>query len=229
LEVHEKKRGELPSERGIGNIEENIAQGLNPSVATITTIWCGIRRFSAAARAMMCSTEEELKAKWAEKKKGPTAPPPVPEPTMKAVVIRAPGGPEVLELRVVEEAKVGEGEVLIKVVAAALNKADCKQRKGNNPPPHGRSLYPGLECSGIIDAVGSGVSDWKVGDEVRCFVNNGNFSCLSLNFFFIIHRLLMLQSPQVRKNIMQSTNPTCASSLSLHLFLKQNIRSAFCF
>jgi len=77
LEVHEKKRGELSSERGIGNIEENIPQGLNPSVATTTTIWCGIRRFSAAARAMMCSTEEELKAKWAEKKKGPTAPPPV--------------------------------------------------------------------------------------------------------------------------------------------------------
>jgi hypothetical protein len=142
---------------------------------------------------------------------------------MKAVVIRAPGGPEVLELRVVEEAKVGEGEVLIKVVAAALNKADCKQRKGNNPPPHGRSLYPGLECSGIIDAVGSGVSDWKVGDKVLYFVNNDNFSCLSLNFFFIIHRLLMPQSPQVPKYITQSTNPTCASSLSLHLFLKQNI------
>jgi hypothetical protein len=140
---------------------------------------------------------------------------------MKAVVIRAPGGPEVLELRVVEEAKVGEGEVLIKVVAAALNKADCKQRKGNNPPPHGRSLYPGLECSGIIDAVGSGVSDWKVGDEVRYFVNNGNFSCLSLNFFFVIHKLLMLQSPQVPKNIMQSTNPTCASSLSLSSSLSE--------
>ncbi len=75
--MHEKKRGELSSERAIGNIEENIPQGLNPSVGTTTAIWCGIRRFSAAARAMMCSTEEELKAKWAEKKKGPTAPPPV--------------------------------------------------------------------------------------------------------------------------------------------------------
>ncbi|CAK9202579.1 unnamed protein product [Sphagnum troendelagicum] len=95
---------------------------------------------------------------------------------MKAVVIRAPGGPEVLELRVVEEAKVGEGEVLIKVVAAALNKADCKQRKGNNPPPHGRSLYPGLECSGIIDAVGSGVSDWKVGDEVCALLPGGGYA-----------------------------------------------------
>jgi hypothetical protein len=76
LEVHEKKRGELSSGRSIGNTEENIPQVLNRSVAT-TTIWCGIRRFSASARAMMCSTEEELKAKWAEKKKGPTAPPPV--------------------------------------------------------------------------------------------------------------------------------------------------------
>ncbi len=75
--MHERKRGELSSERGIGNIEENIPQGPNPSLTTTTTIWCGIRRFSAAARAMMCSTEEDLKAKWAEKKKGPTAPPPV--------------------------------------------------------------------------------------------------------------------------------------------------------
>jgi hypothetical protein len=69
--------------------------------------------------------------------------------------------------------------------------------------------------------VGSGVSDWKVGDEVRYFVNNGNFSCLSLNFFFVIHKLLMLQSPQVPKNIMQSTNPTCASSLSLSSSLSE--------
>ena len=87
--------------------------------------------------------------------------------TMNAIVIRAPGGPEVMEFRTVEEAKAKCGEVLIKVVAAGLNKADCMQRKGNHNPPEGESLYPGLECSGYVEAIGPGVTKWQVGDEVR--------------------------------------------------------------
>lgn len=93
--------------------------------------------------------------------------PKAPRQTMNAIVIRAPGGPEVMEFRTVEEAKAMHGEVLIKVVAAGLNKADCMQRKGNHPPPEGESLYPGLECSGVVEAIGPGVKKWKVGDEVR--------------------------------------------------------------
>lgn len=93
--------------------------------------------------------------------------PKTPGPTMNAIVIRAPGGPEVMEFRTVEEAKAKRGEVLIKVVAAGLNKADCMQRKGVHPPPEGESLYPGLECSGVVEAIGPGVKKWKVGDEVR--------------------------------------------------------------
>lgn len=86
---------------------------------------------------------------------------------MKAIIIDGAGGPEVLKLTEVPDPKAGEGEVVIKLVAAALNRADVMQRQGNYPPPPGASLIPGLECSGSIESVGPGVTQWKVGDEVR--------------------------------------------------------------
>jgi NADPH:quinone reductase-like Zn-dependent oxidoreductase len=86
---------------------------------------------------------------------------------MRVIEITKPGGPEVLELREVPDPKAGEGEVLIKTAATALNRADIMQRQGNYPPPPGASLYPGLEVSGTIESVGPGVSKWKVGDQVR--------------------------------------------------------------
>lgn len=85
---------------------------------------------------------------------------------MKAIVITNPGGPEVLQLQDVEDPELKDDEVLIKVEATALNRADTIQRKGLYPPPKGASPYLGLECSGIIEAVGKNVSRWKVGDQV---------------------------------------------------------------
>ncbi|KAH9607751.1 hypothetical protein KSS87_017099 [Heliosperma pusillum] len=69
---------------------------------------------------------------------------------MKAVVITSPGGPEVLQIQEVEEPEIKDDQVLIKVEATALNRADTLQRKGSYPPPPGSPPYPGLECSGII-------------------------------------------------------------------------------
>ena len=85
---------------------------------------------------------------------------------MKAVVITTPGDPQVLQVQEVENPEIGHNEVLIRVEAAALNRADTLQRKGFHPPPKGSSPYPGLECSGIIEAVGKDVVRWKVGDQV---------------------------------------------------------------
>ena len=85
---------------------------------------------------------------------------------MKAVVVTAPGGPEVLRVQEVEDPEIKDDEVLIKVEATALNRADTFQRKGLYPPPPGSSQYLGLECSGTIEAVGKHVSRWKVGDQV---------------------------------------------------------------
>ncbi|XP_020109601.1 quinone oxidoreductase PIG3 [Ananas comosus] len=97
---------------------------------------------------------------------------------MKAVVIARPGGAEVLEVREVEDPAVGDDEVLIKVEAAALNRADTLQRMGLHPPPAGASPYPGLECSGTILALGRSVvgSRWKIGDRVCALLSGGGYA-----------------------------------------------------
>ncbi|XP_030528806.2 quinone oxidoreductase PIG3-like isoform X1 [Rhodamnia argentea] len=95
---------------------------------------------------------------------------------MKAVVITTPGDPEVLRLQEVEDPKLEDDHVLIKIAATALNRADTLQRKGMYPPPKGASEYPGLECSGTIEAVGKGVSRWKVGDQVCALLAGGGYA-----------------------------------------------------
>jgi NADPH:quinone reductase-like Zn-dependent oxidoreductase len=89
--------------------------------------------------------------------------------TMKAVVISSPGGPEALEVREVEDLPAPrDGEVLVKVAAAGINRAETVQRQGKYPPPPSASLYPGLECSRTILALGTNIpSRWAVGDQVR--------------------------------------------------------------
>ncbi|XP_015887027.3 uncharacterized protein LOC107422132 [Ziziphus jujuba] len=95
---------------------------------------------------------------------------------MKAVVITSPGGPEVLQVQDVEDPELKDDEVLIKVEATALNRADTIQRKGLYPPPKGASPYLGLECSGTIEAVGNNVSRWKVGDQVCALLSGGGYA-----------------------------------------------------
>lgn len=85
---------------------------------------------------------------------------------MKAIVISEPGKPEVLQLRDVADPEVKDDEVLVRVLATALNRADTLQRLGLYNPPPGSSPYLGLECSGTIESVGKNVSRWKVGDQV---------------------------------------------------------------
>lgn len=96
---------------------------------------------------------------------------------MKAVYISEPGGPEVLEVRDVTAPVPGEGEVLIDVVAAGLNRADVQQRRGFYPPPPGASEIPGLEVSGRIAAFGPGVTKaFSVGDKVVALLSGGGYA-----------------------------------------------------
>ncbi|GMP76060.1 hypothetical protein CsSME_00032899 [Camellia sinensis var. sinensis] len=89
--------------------------------------------------------------------------------TMKAIVITTPGGPDVLQLQEVECPEIRDDQVLIRVEATAVNRADTIQRQGSHPPPKGESPYPGLECSGTIEAVGGNVTRWKIGDQEKHF------------------------------------------------------------
>ncbi|KAK4271448.1 hypothetical protein QN277_020147 [Acacia crassicarpa] len=95
---------------------------------------------------------------------------------MKAIVITAAGGPEVLQLQEVEDPQIKDDEVLIRIAATALNRADTLQRKGLYPPPKGASPYPGLECSGTVEAVGKNVSRWKMGDQVCALLGGGGYA-----------------------------------------------------
>ena len=95
---------------------------------------------------------------------------------MKAVVVSAPGGPERLQVRDVEDPTPGEREVLIDVHAAGLNRADLLQRRGVYPPPAGASPLLGLECAGVVRALGPGVSAARVGDRVMALLPGGGYA-----------------------------------------------------
>jgi NADPH2:quinone reductase len=96
---------------------------------------------------------------------------------MRAVVIREPGGPEVLELREVPTPVASRGEVRIRVRATAVNRADVMQRLGRYPAPAGVPAdIPGLEIAGEVDTVGEGVTDLEPGHRVFGIVGGGGYA-----------------------------------------------------
>ncbi|MEO6018650.1 MAG: alcohol dehydrogenase catalytic domain-containing protein, partial [Knoellia sp.] len=95
---------------------------------------------------------------------------------MKAITIPEAGGPEALVLQEVDTPEPQVGEVRIKVVAAGVNRADTLQREGHYNPPPGGTAIPGLEVSGVIDAVADGVTEWVVGDEVCALLVGGGYA-----------------------------------------------------
>jgi putative PIG3 family NAD(P)H quinone oxidoreductase len=96
---------------------------------------------------------------------------------MRAIVLDGFGGPEVLRLAVVPDPPPpGPGEVAIDVAATAVNRADLLQRQGLYPPPPGASEILGMECSGVVTAVGPDVLSWRVGDSVCALLAGGGYA-----------------------------------------------------
>ncbi|CAN9502402.1 unnamed protein product [Ophioblennius macclurei] len=96
---------------------------------------------------------------------------------MQAVCVDVPGGLESLLLRTVPRPQLKDGEVLIKVHAAALNRADLLQRRGLYPPPPGESEIMGLEVAGTVHTLGPGVmSLWKPDDKVMALLPGGGYA-----------------------------------------------------
>jgi putative PIG3 family NAD(P)H quinone oxidoreductase len=95
---------------------------------------------------------------------------------MRAVVATEPGGPEVLTVAELPDPTPGRGEVVVDMAATAVNRADLLQRQGVYAPPPGAPDVLGLECSGVVSAVGEDVSDWSVGDEVCALLAGGGYA-----------------------------------------------------
>ena len=106
---------------------------------------------------------------------------------MKAIQIKEFGSADMLQIIQTDKPQIGENEVLIKVSAAGLNRADIAQREGRYPPPEGASELPGLEVSGTVEQSNS--DKWNVGDRVCALLAGGGYaeycvvhegSCLSV-------------------------------------------------
>jgi NADPH2:quinone reductase len=95
---------------------------------------------------------------------------------MRAVLLKGFGGPEVLELGEAPRPSPGPGQVLIRIAATSVNRADLQQRAGNYAPPPGESEILGLECAGVIEALGDGVGGWRVGDRVMTLLGGGGYA-----------------------------------------------------
>ncbi|UST81712.1 NAD(P)H-quinone oxidoreductase [Pseudomonas siliginis] len=95
---------------------------------------------------------------------------------MTRIEITEPGGPEVLQARRVPLPTVGEGQVLIRVHAAGINRPDALQRAGKYPMKPGMDPIPGLEVAGEVVAVGAGVTRFAVGDRVCALTNGGGYA-----------------------------------------------------
>ncbi len=96
--------------------------------------------------------------------------------TMTVIGIKAPGGPEMLVPEERPVPKPGDGEILVKVVAAGVNRPDVMQRQGNYPPPAGAPDIPGLEIAGEVAALGPNTKRWKIGDKVMALVIGGGYA-----------------------------------------------------
>ncbi|MBK5189749.1 MAG: NAD(P)H-quinone oxidoreductase [Gemmatimonadaceae bacterium] len=111
---------------------------------------------------------------------------------MRAVVISAPGGIEVLELRDVARPSPSYAQVLVRVHAAALNRADILQRQGKYPAPADAPAdIPGMEFAGEVAEVGPGVARWKIGQRVFGIVGGGAYA-----EYLVTHERLLAEIPQ---------------------------------
>lgn len=95
---------------------------------------------------------------------------------MKVIEIRRPGPPDVLQVGERPVPRCGPDDVLIKVTAAGVNRADTLQRRGGYPVPAGAPEWPGLEVSGHVAATGERALEFKVGDSVCALVQGGGYA-----------------------------------------------------
>ncbi len=110
---------------------------------------------------------------------------------MKAILITSPGPAENLIIGKFEKPEPKPDEILVKVAATAVNRADILQREGKYPPPKGASPVLGLEMSGEVAALGKNVTKWKAGDQVFGLLPGGGYA-----EYAVIHQDMALPLPE---------------------------------
>lgn len=109
---------------------------------------------------------------------------------MRALIVTTPGGPDNLALKTLPDRPVGPSEIRITVAAAGVNRADIAQRLGHYPAPEGEPEWPGLEVSGTVTELGSGVSRFQIGDRVCALLAGGGYATEA-----VVHEGLALAVP----------------------------------
>lgn len=102
--------------------------------------------------------------------------------SMTSIAIREPGGPDMLVPQQQPVPAPGEGEILVRVAAAGVNRPDVMERQGHYPPPKGTTEIPGLEIAGEVAQVGPGVTRWNKGDKLMALVVGGGYAEYCLAF-----------------------------------------------
>lgn len=110
--------------------------------------------------------------------------------SMQALLVEEPGGPEQLQLGTAPKPTPGPEEVLVRVHATALNRADTLQRRGKYPPPEGASSILGLEMAGVVEATGKRVAHLNAGDRVFGLLPGGGYAG-----YAVIHREMAMAVP----------------------------------
>lgn len=95
---------------------------------------------------------------------------------MRAVLVRHPGGPEQMVIGEVPTPEPDAGQLLVRIHATALNRADILQRRGLYPPPPGTTPILGLEMAGVVETVGEGCAGWRPGDRVFALLPGGGYA-----------------------------------------------------
>jgi len=110
---------------------------------------------------------------------------------MKVVLFKEFGPPQNLYLGEWDTPQPAVDEILVKVKATALNRADTMQRRGHYPPPKGESPILGLEFAGEVAALGKGVDNWTIGDQVCGLLGGGGYA-----EYAVIHKELAMPIPK---------------------------------
>lgn len=138
---------------------------------------------------------------------------------MKAVVIKEPGGPDMLSIEKVEKPSINANEVLVRVRATALNRADLLQRRGFYPPPKGASNILGLEMAGEVVEIGDHVTKAKKGDKVCALLPGGGYAQ-----YTVVPEEMLIPMPDNLSFEQAAAIPEVFLTAYLNLFMLGNLK-----